>query len=727
MKWIEDLPDDFTQDFRFTVTGVDDPQAWLASKLGSLHPELEKVHSLTAREILKESVLCETLAQSDQDSEVIHCVFHAGAELQGCPEPVKYTLEINQSIRAICFGPTNFESAPKLTELPDLRVVDFYGSIFLRDLSGLNGLQNLVRVNLDSCDDVVNLAPLEQSKNLVSIGLGKIKYPQKIAGLEKLTSVSVLDLRMSRGLEDLECLAGFENLRELDLRGCRALADISQLGDKVKLKKLRLSSISKVTDYTPLANLHQLEILELTKCEEVVHDLSFLSQLNQLRFLGLGMCDLTLADLSEISQLHNLVQLNLEGCTGLSAGALWRQVSGLNQLRSVKGMGTALDQLIPFNSAILRQAKAAVRAGRGDVLEHAKTGASVGLLAKRLALKSLAVFPLDESSLQDFNSVSWIDSEWEILWRAIHDKGESFYADFLARELDKAKAVASLSDMMTDPTGSDTSMAPNLLGWLRTVADGLEWKNAGAQVTAMSEWLPVAELKSGAVELLMAMRQLGLVNEERTVLSTVTDKRAREFTEMVEYRLATNHAKSGRWKEAMLHIQRLPQDLADEVRSDVIARWSAEVPDQVAEWMSGFHRDVTREKTALELASTDSSIASSSARHLILMDLVPNRDALESFIQQMASALPDDPWVLALQREVLSSKTQDGVGNGGASQEVMETLGLEMLWQDEAFRAEVGARHLRKLMEARGEQAEQVREQARQAAMDLLRREDLID
>lgn len=32
-----------------------------------------------------------------------------------------------------------------------------------------------------------------------------------------------------------------------------------------------------------------------------------------------------------------------------------------------------------------------------------------------------------------------------------------------------------------------------------------------------------------------------------------------------------------------------------------------------------------------------------------------------------------------------------------------------------------------KFMEARGEEAEQVREQARQAAMDLLRREDLID
>ena len=57
----------------------------------------------------------------------------------------------------------------------------------------------------------------------------------------------------------------------------------------------------------------------------------------------------------------------------------------------------------------------------------------------------------------------------------------------------------------------------------------------------------------------------------------------------------------------------------------------------------------------------------------------------------------------------------------------METLGLEMLWQDEAVRAEVGERTLRKLMEARGEEAARVREQAKQAAMDLLRREDLID
>ena len=33
MKWIQDLPDDFTQDFKFSVTGVDDPHTWLNDEL----------------------------------------------------------------------------------------------------------------------------------------------------------------------------------------------------------------------------------------------------------------------------------------------------------------------------------------------------------------------------------------------------------------------------------------------------------------------------------------------------------------------------------------------------------------------------------------------------------------------------------------------------------------------------------------------------------------------
>jgi len=50
-----------------------------------------------------------------------------------------------------------------------------------------------------------------------------------------------------------------------------------------------------------------------------------------------------------------------------------------------------------------------------------------------------------------------------------------------------------------------------------------------------------------------------------------------------------------------------------------------------------------------------------------------------------------------------------------------------MLRQDSTIREEVGGRKLRKLIEALGQEADSVREQAKEAALDLLRREDLID
>lgn len=52
---------------------------------------------------------------------------------------------------------------------------------------------------------------------------------------------------------------------------------------------------------------------------------------------------------------------------------------------------------------------------------------------------------------------------------------------------------------------------------------------------------------------------------------------------------------------------------------------------------------------------------------------------------------------------------------------------LAALRKLEEVREEVGDRKLRKLIEARGQEAASVRERARQAALDLLRREDLID
>ena len=78
------------------------------------------------------------------------------------------------------------------------------------------------------------------------------------------------------------------------------------------------------------------------------------------------------------------------------------------------------------------------------------------------------------------------------------------------------------------------------------------------------------------------------------------------------------------------------------------------------------------------------------------------------------------PWVKALLSEIRQRE-------GALSKEVLEAIGLEMLRQDSTIREEVGGRKLRKLIEALGQEADSVREKAKEAALDLLRREDLID
>ena len=150
------------------------------------------------------------------------------------------------------------------------------------------------------------------------------------------------------------------------------------------------------------------------------------------------------------------------------------------------------------------------------------------------------------------------------------------------------------------------------------------------------------------------------------------------------------------------------------------ARWATEMPEEVSIWMSGFHKETTRDQVALSLASSDSSVATMPARHLVLMDLVASREDTLPFIESMAAGVPNDPWVKAL----LSQIEQ---GEGMLSKEVLEVIGLEMLRHDSNIREEVGDRRLRKLIEARGQEADSVRDKAKEAALDLLRREDLID
>ena len=71
MKWIEDLPDDFTQDFRFTVTGVDDPGKWLTAKLKLGHKNWLDIVRLTKDELIESRLLFQSLNASDLSNDPI--------------------------------------------------------------------------------------------------------------------------------------------------------------------------------------------------------------------------------------------------------------------------------------------------------------------------------------------------------------------------------------------------------------------------------------------------------------------------------------------------------------------------------------------------------------------------------------------------------------------------------------------------------------------------------
>jgi len=213
---------------------------------------------------------------------------------------------------------------------------------------------------------------------------------------------------------------------------------------------------------------------------------------------------------------------------------------------------------------------------------------------------------------------------------------------------------------------------------------------------------------------------VGIQSLENEVLGRLTQAQGELWVEQVEYRLARAAVGEGDIGQAIRSIESLPEHMADELRSDLVVRWAKEMPEEVANWMSGFHREATREEAAFRLASSDSSVATMPARHLVLMDLVASREDTLPFIESMAAGVPHDPWVKAL----LSQIEQ---GESMLSKEVLEAIGLEMLRQDSTIREEVGDRKLRKLIEACGQEADSVREKAKEAAMDLLRREDLID
>ena len=153
MKWIEDLPDDFTQDFRFSVSGVDDPHAWLTTswKLGERN--WDDVVTLTRDEILKFQLVRESIISTDTGDAAIEWSYWDAHELEG-GIATNGCCVVHDEIRRVSFGGQDITGIPDLSFLTGLTSLNLSKCGALTDVSGLSGLTGLTSLNLSRCDSL---------------------------------------------------------------------------------------------------------------------------------------------------------------------------------------------------------------------------------------------------------------------------------------------------------------------------------------------------------------------------------------------------------------------------------------------------------------------------------------------------------------------------------------------------------------------------------------------
>ena len=171
-------------------------------------------------------------------------------------------------------------------------------------------------VSLESLDafesGIRNLTGLEFASNLVELRLGDNRILD-LSPLEGLKNLVVLDLHLNRRILDLTPLKSLTNLTWLSLR-VNQIADVSPLKDLAKLTYLNLDDNYKISDVSPFKDLTNLRYLSLD--ENQISDVSPLKNLTNLRFLALD--DNKISDVSPLKNLTNLRELDLNDNKNIS-------------------------------------------------------------------------------------------------------------------------------------------------------------------------------------------------------------------------------------------------------------------------------------------------------------------------------------------------------------------------------------------------------------------------
>lgn len=189
----------------------------------------------------------------------------------------------------------------------------------------------LVAISIRKKDvKLADLAELEEAASIQRLNAGSAELSDNdMAFLPALTGLEKLELGINANITDagLSNLKSLKKLRILSVAFCPQLtgSGFADLADLDNLVMLNISHNENVTDES-LKHLQELESLQVVKAKLMLGitdaGLKHLAQINDLRRLSFESKLVTNSGLNDLAKLANVEELDLRGCTGLTADGI---------------------------------------------------------------------------------------------------------------------------------------------------------------------------------------------------------------------------------------------------------------------------------------------------------------------------------------------------------------------------------------------------------------------
>ncbi|CAN1245497.1 Disease resistance protein L6 [Linum grandiflorum] len=152
-------------------------------------------------------------------------------ELQSVKPPKVVDVDMDglESLKSLQTNCKSIRWLPDVSGLENLNELDASGCVQLVEVTGLERLKSLKRLNLSGCWSIRELPDLSGLKNLYDLDVSECRELVKVTGLENLGMLTELNMCGCKSLKELPDMSGLKKLRGLNLKGCSELKKVKGL------------------------------------------------------------------------------------------------------------------------------------------------------------------------------------------------------------------------------------------------------------------------------------------------------------------------------------------------------------------------------------------------------------------------------------------------------------------------------------------------------------------